>query len=62
MSDPKPFEIEIRVRGAAPGDDAVRHLEGKLDHETANDVAVDIVAHMDSRSRGKLKHVAGTDR
>ena len=63
MSDePKPFEIEVRVRGAKVGDEAVRYLEGPLDHGSAEDVAADVVGHLDSRSRGKLKSVPGTDR
>jgi hypothetical protein len=62
MPDEKPYEIEIRVRSGTAGDEAVRHLEGPLEHGSAESVAADVVNHLDSRARGKLKHVAGTDR
>jgi hypothetical protein len=62
VSDEKPYEITIEVRGGTAGDEAVRHLEGPLEHASAEAVAADIVNHMDSRSRGRLKHVPGTDR
>lgn len=60
MPDPRAYEIEIRIRSAT--DEAVRILEGPLDHQSANDVAADVVTHLDSRSRNKLKHIPGTDR
>lgn len=60
MADETVYEIEVRVRSAT--DESVRHLEGPLDHKTANDVAVDLVNVLDTRSRGKIKHVPGTDR
>jgi hypothetical protein len=60
MDDVKLYEIEVRVRSAT--DESVRHLEGPLDHATANDVAADIVGHLDTASRKRIKHLAGTDR
>jgi hypothetical protein len=62
MAEEKPYEITISVRGGKAGDEAVRYLEGPLEHPNAESVAADAVGHLDSRSRGKLKHVAGTDR
>lgn len=62
MSTDKPYEITISVRGVEAGDEAVRHLEGPLEHTSAQDVAADIVTHMDSRSRNRLKTIPNTDR
>jgi hypothetical protein len=62
MSDDKAYEIEIRVRSGAAGDEAVRHLEGPLPHGTAQDVAAEIVGVLDSRSGKKIKTIPGTDR
>lgn len=62
MSDDRVFEIEVRVRSGKAGDEAVKHLEGSFDHRSADDVALDVVAHLDSRARNKLRHVPGTDR
>jgi hypothetical protein len=60
MADEKIREITIYVRDREGM--AVRHLEGPTDHQTAEDVAADIVTHMDSRFRGKLKTIPGTER
>ncbi len=60
MADQPVYEIEVRVRSAT--DEAVRHLEGPIDHDSAESVAADIVTHLDSRSRGKLKTIPGTER
>jgi len=63
MSDDprKKFEIEFKVRDAQGGE-SVRHLEGPLDHNTAEDVAVDVVNFFDNRSRRAMKHVPNTSR
>lgn len=53
------FEIEIKIRSAT--DETVRHLEGPLPHATAEDVAVDLVGTLSSRSKG-IKHIPHTDR
>lgn len=60
MNDDPLYEIEVRIRSR--DSEAVRFLEGPLEHKTANDVAADIVGHLDSRSRNRLKHVPHTDR
>jgi hypothetical protein len=60
MSDDQLYEITVEVR--SKDGQAVRHIEGPLDHTSAEDVAADVVTHLDSRSRGKLKTIPGTDR
>lgn len=60
MTDEKLREITIHVRDR--DGEAVRHLEGPTDHATADDVAAEIVGHLDSRARGKLKTIPNTDR
>jgi hypothetical protein len=60
MSDETVYEIEIKVRSR--DQEAVRHIEGPLPHETVEDVAVDLVGTLTSRSHGKVRHIAGTDR
>jgi hypothetical protein len=60
MAEEKLREITIHVRDR--DGEAVRHLEGLTEHATAEDVAADVVNHLDSRSRGKLKTVPHTDR
>jgi hypothetical protein len=62
MADDTLYEIELHVRSGKAGDEAVRRIEGPLDHATANDVAADIVGHLDTASRKRIKHLAGTDR
>jgi hypothetical protein len=59
MAEEKLREITIHVRDR--DGEAVRHLEGLTEHATAEDVAADIVGHVDSRSRGKMKTIPGTD-
>ena len=54
------YEIEIRVRSAT--DEAVRHIEGPMDRETANDIAAEVVDVLDSRSGRRLKTIPHTDR
>jgi hypothetical protein len=58
--DQKLREITIRVRDR--DGEAESHLEGPTEHDTAQDVIADVVGHLDSRSRGKLKHIPHTDR
>lgn len=61
MSDgEKVREITIHVRDR--DGEAVRHLEGPTAHETADDLAAEMVGGLESRNPGKLKHLAGTDR
>jgi hypothetical protein len=60
MSDEKLYEITVEVR--SKDETSVRHIEGPLDHTSTEDVAADVVTHLDSRSRGKLKTIPGTER
>ena len=62
MSEEKPYEITISVRGAQAGDEAVKHLEGPLWHGTANDVAADLEGRLRTRSGNKIRTINGTDR
>lgn len=54
------YDIEIKIRDR--DQESVRYLEGPLPHKTTEDVAVDLVGTLTSRSNGKVKHMAGTAR
>lgn len=60
MSGETVYEIEIKVRSR--DQESVRHLEGPLEHGTTEDVAADLVGTLDTRSKGKIKHMHGTER
>ena len=60
MADDTIYEITVEVR--SKDETSVRYLEGPLEHGSAESVAADVVTHLDSRARGKLKTIPGTDR